>query len=371
MKQISLAPEIHKFSTCAEFVKEFCLGENDLLFTAKPIYETYFKPQKLPVAALFIEDFGFGEPTDIMVDGIINAMRDIKYKRIIAVGGGSVIDIAKALAVSQGRFLDTLYENVPSLSRACEFIIIPTTCGTGSEVTNISIINRTKLGTKMGLVSPALFADKAVLIPELLEKLPFEVFATSSIDALVHAVESALSPKASEFTKLYSYNAIMTIIKNYQKIMRDGRCVLKSLLDSFLTASTFAGIAFGNAGCAAVHALSYPLGGKYHVPHGESNYAIFTGVMKNYMEIRSDGEMDIMIKYIAALLNCGNENVWNELENLLNGILPKKPLRAYGTTEEDIAAFTKAVMETQTRLMSNNFVPLDEGRVLKIYRELY
>ena len=203
----------------------------------------------------------------------------------------------------------------------------------------------------MGLVAPALYADQAVLIPELLRGLPFEVFAASSIDALVHAVESALSPKATEFSKLLSYKAAETIIKHYETMAREGREARHALLGDFLLASNYAGIAFGTAGCAAVHALSYPLGGAYHVPHGESNYAVFTGVMKNYLEIKTDGEISKMMDFIAALLSCEKSRAWDELEKLLDTILPKKPLRAYGVKPEDLPRFTEAVMTTQQRLI--------------------
>ena len=223
----------------------------------------------------------------------------------------------------------------------------------------------------MGLTGEALFADSAVLIPELLEGLPFPVFAASSIDALVHAVESSLSPKATPYTKLFGYKAIEMILTGFQKIAKDGKDALKGLLEEFLIASNYAGLAFGTAGCAAVHALSYQLGGAYHVPHGESNYAMFTGVLKNYMEIRKDGEIEVLNSYMADLLGCDVEVVYEKLEELLDQLLPKKALHEYGVTEDELEIFTKSVMETQGRLMGNNFVPLDEQRVLKIYRELY
>lgn len=178
----------------------------------------------------------------------------------------------------------------------------------------------------MGLTSEEMYADCAVLIPEFLKSLLFGVFTTSSIDALVHAVESSLSPKATDYTKLFGYKAIEMIITAYKKISDEGRDVLPSLMDMFLTASNFAGLAFGTAGCAAVHALSYPLGGLYHVPHGESNYAMFTGVLKNYMEIKSDGEIVKLNKYLSELLECEEKDVYDELEGLLNNILPKKAL---------------------------------------------
>ena len=214
-------------------------------------------------------------------------------------------------------------------------------------------------------------AGYAVLIPELLEGLPFHVFATSSIDALVHAVESVLSPKATPYTKLFSYRAMEMIIRGYQKIAAEGKEGRISLLGDFLIASNYAGLAFGTAGCAAVHATSYPLSGKYHVAHGESNYVMFTGVLKNYREIRQDGEIAVLNEALAGLLGCGVSEVYEKLEELLNQILPKKPLHTYGVMKEDLPEFAHSVITNQGRLMGNNFVPLDEKQVLKIYRDLY
>ncbi len=371
MKEIIWEPQLSGFATCKEFVEEFQPGEKDLVLTNEYIYQPYFGAMNLKCAVLCQEKYGAGEPTDVMTEEIMKDAAKTGCERIIAIGGGTVIDIAKVLAVAGDESIDELYDMAPNLPKRRKLVIIPTTCGTGSEVTNIAILNRTRLGTKMGLVGPAMYADDAVLIPQLLETLPFGVFATSSIDALVHAVESSLSPKATPYTKLFGYKAIEMIIRGYQTIVKEGREARIGLLNDFLIASNYAGLAFGTAGCAAVHAMSYPLGGKYHVPHGESNYAMFTGVLKNYMEIRQDGEIAVMNEYLSNLLGCGTEEVYDRLEDLLNQILPKKALHEYGVTEEDLKEFTTSVMQTQGRLMGNNFVPLDEARVYKIYKELY
>ena len=161
------------------------------------------------------------------------------------------------------------------------------------------------------------------------------------------------------------------IIRGYQKIAAEGKDARIPLLKDFLIASNYAGLAFGTAGCAAVHATSYPLSGKYHVAHGESNYAMFTGVLNCYMSIRQDGEIAAMNAYLADLLGCGVEEVYVKLEELLDQILPKKPLRAYGVTPEDLPEFARSVITGQGRLMANNFVPLDEEQVLGIYKALY
>ena len=371
MKEIILKSQISYYDTCKEFASEFHLGNGDLILTNEYIYKPYFGTLGLNVHTIFQEEYGTGEPTDIMVDAILEAAAKTDCRRIIAIGGGTVIDIAKVMAVSAGDPLDSLYAEPEKIQKKRELVILPTTCGTGSEVTNISIINRTRLGTKVGLVSPHMYADEAVLVPELLNGLPFAVFATSSIDALVHAVESSLSPKATPFTKLFGYKAIEMIIRGYQKIAAEGIDARLPLMKDFLIASNYAGIAFGTAGCAAVHATSYPLGGTYHVAHGESNYAMFTGVLKNYMEIRQDGEIAVMNQFLGSLLGCQNDVVYDKLDELLGTILPKKTLRQYGVKQEELAVFTKSVMERQGRLMANNFVPLDADRVLKIYQELY
>ena len=371
MVEIIFKPTLHQFRTCWEFAEEFQLTAQDLVLTNEYIYQPYFGQMNLGCHVLFQEKYGSGEPTDVMADAILADVARTGCKRVVAIGGGTVIDIAKVLAVSDGEGMDALYDRAPNLEKKRELILIPTTCGTGSEVTNIAIMARTRLGTKLGLVGPAMYADSAVLIPELLEGLPFPVFATSSIDALVHAVESSLSPKATPYTKLFGYKAIEMILRGYQRIVSQGREVLHELLEDFLVASNFAGLAFGTAGCAAVHAMSYPLGGKYHVAHGESNYAMFTGVLKNYMEIKQDGEIAVMNQYLADLLGCGTTEVYDQLEQLLNQILPKKPLHAYGVTQDDLKEFTHSVIAGQGRLMANNFVPLDEARVLKIYQELF
>lgn len=371
MKEIILKSQISYYETCAEFAKEFSLGGDDLVLTNEYIYNPYFGSLGLKVHTIFQEAYGAGEPTDVMVDAILEAAAKTECKRIIAIGGGTVIDIAKILAVSDGDCLDSLYAAPDKIEKKRGLVILPTTCGTGSEVTNISIINRTRLGTKVGLVSPHMFADDAVLVPELLKGLPFAVFATSSIDALVHAVESSLSPKATPFTKLFGYKAIEMIIKGFQEIAAKGKDARLPLMKDFLIASNYAGIAFGTAGCAAVHATSYPLGGTYHVAHGESNYAMFTGVLKNYMEIRQDGEIAVMNRCLSSLLGCPEAVVYDKLDELLGAILPKKALHEYGVKKEELAVFTKSVMEQQGRLMANNFAVLDADRVLKIYQELY
>lgn len=365
-----IKPDIYKYDTAKEFAEEFGIGSGDLILTNEYIYNPYFGDLNLECDVLFQEKYGMGEPSDDMVEAIY---ADIKgeHKRVIAIGGGTVIDIAKLFALKDVSPVLDLYDGKIPPVKNKELVLVPTTCGTGSEVTNISILALNSRGTKKGLAVDEMYADSAVLVPELLKGLPFGVFATSSIDALIHAIESSLSPKGNETTRMFGYKAIEMILGGYMEIAEKGKDARIPLLDQFLMASNYAGIAFGNAGCAAVHAMSYPLGATYHVAHGEANYAMFTGVMKNYMEIKTDGEIEKLNKFISEILGCDPADVYEELEKLLNIMIQKKPLHEYGMKEEEIVAFTDSVIENQQRLLSNNFVELDRDRMIKIYTELY
>lgn len=370
MKELSVRPEIYKYDSAKEFAEAFRLQKGDLILTNEYIYRPHFGALDLECDVICQENYGTGEPTDEMAEAIL---KDIKGepKRIIAIGGGTVLDLAKLFALKQVSPVLDLYDGKLPIEKNKELILVPTTCGTGSEVTNIAILALISRGTKKGLAVDEMYADAAVLIPELLSGLPFGVFSASSIDALVHAVESTLSPKANATTRMFGYRAIEMILKGYLEIAEKGPGARLMLLDDFLTASNYAGIAFGNAGCAAVHALSYPLGAVYHVPHGESNYAMFTGVLKNYMELRPEGELLKLNRFIADLIGCPISDVYDETEKLLNVLLPKKPLHAYGMKETEIEQFTDSVLENQQRLLVNNFAKFDRDRILKIYRELF
>lgn len=370
MKELMIKPAIFKYASAKEFAAEFEIGKGDLVITNEYIYQPYFGDLNLKCDVLFQEKYGMGEPSDDMVEAMY---RDVcgQHKRVIAIGGGTVIDISKLFALKEMSPVLDLYDGKIEPVKDKELVIIPTTCGTGSEVTNISILALNSRGTKKGLAVDAMYADSAVLIPELLSGLPFGVFATSSIDALIHAIESSLSPKGNETTRMFGYRAIKMILSGYMEIAEKGKDARIPLLEQFLLASTYAGIAFGNAGCAAVHALSYPLGATYHVAHGEANYAMFTGVMNNYMELKTDGEIAILNQYIADILKCDTADVYRELEKLLNHLIQKKALHEYGMKEAEIESFADSVLENQQRLLANNFVPLDRERIVKIYRELY
>lgn len=374
MKELLIAPQIDSFDTFAEFAAEFSLGSEDLILTNEYIYDPIMKKENLACSYIFQEKYGAGEPTDVMVDAILEEMNKLGCKRVVAVGGGTIIDIAKILVLEGAENVDVLYDK-EKLTKAKGLIIIPTTCGTGSEVTNISIINRTRKGTKMGLTSPAMFADNAVLIPEFLKTLPYYVFATSSIDALIHAVESYLSPSCTDYTEMYSVEAMKEILSGYCRIAKAGENVRFADSKMYLKASNYAGIAFGNSGCAAVHAMSYALGAKYHVPHGESNYQFFTNVLRKYQEKKPGGKIKKLSTLIRRIADdngfagaVGKEDGIEILEKLLAEILTRKEMKEYGAVQEDIPVFAASTIENQQRLLKNNYVPLTQEEIQEIYQ---
>ena len=136
-------------------------------------------------------------------------------------------------------------------------------------------------------------------------------------------------------------------------------------------ASNYAGIAFGNAGCAAVHAMSYPLSATYHVPHGEANYVMFTEIFKVYQKVNPDGEIKELNELLANLLECAEDQVYQQMEYLLDNLIAKKSLSEYGVSEKELEEFSDNVIEKQQRLMANNYIKLDRDQVHGIYKTLY
>ncbi len=371
MKEFKIVPTIRMYPTVKEFLADTHPGKGDLLLTNRFLWENYFQGSTEEVRVLFYEDYASGEPSDEMVDAMYESLKGEQFSRVWGVGGGSVLDTAKILSLKGEESTAQLFATSAPLPKSRELLLVPTTCGTGSEMTNIAILEIRSLRTKKGLAWDSLYGNQAVLIPELVKGLPFPVFGTSSIDALVHGVESYLSPKASPLSRMYSRETIEKILKGYRRIREEGKQVLAETAGEFLLAAAYGGIAFGNAGCGPVHALSYPLGAVHHVPHGEANYAMFTEVLRVYEEKDPQGETLKELKTLLSELLETKEDVYTALEELLNGIVEKKPLAAYGVTDGELEDFTQAVMTQQGRLMANAYVPLDEKDMAGIYRRLW
>ena len=374
MQALRVVPAIHYFDTFKEFNDEFKLGKGDILVTNQWMYDPYVKPLNIDMPVVYQEKYGAGEPTDEMMDAMKAEMDKYDYDRIIAFGGGTIVDCCKVLACEIPDKVADLYTGKVAPKRVKELIVVPTTCGTGSEVTNVAVASIPSLDLKKGIADEETYADTAVLIPESLQGLPDKVFATSSVDALIHAVESFLSPKASPFTEIYSVKAIEMIMNGYKQIIAAGVNTAenrKALLKDFCLAANYAGIAFGNAGCGAVHALSYAHGGAFHIPHGEANFICFTEVFKMYMRKQPVGKIEEANKLFADVLGCDPADVYPALDEFLGKIIEKKPLREYGMTEDQVAPFAKSTVDNQQRLLANNYVPLTEEEIAEIFANLY
>lgn len=371
MKLFKLPTQVYKFNEFSEFASAFQLGAGDLVLTHEFIYRPFMRPLDLKADFIMQEQYGTGEPNDIMINRLMSDLVGKSYKRVVAVGGGTVIDIAKLLVFETLGDTVAMFEKRSPLVKDKGLIIVPTTCGTGSEVTNIAIAELTTKQTKMGLAVDEMYPEYAVLIPELLNGLPYPFFVYSSIDALIHAIESYVSPNANSYTQMYSLMAAKMILNGYQAIVEKGEFHRFEIMEDFVVGSNYAGIAFGNAGVGAVHAMSYPLGGTYHVPHGEANYQFFTEVFKTYYQLKPDGAMAELTAFLAEVLAVKPEQVFEGIEQLLGKLLARKPLRAYGMTANEVELFADSVIEKQQRLLGNNYVPLSRTMIRDIYQALY
>lgn len=372
MQALRVVPKVFYFDTFKEFNDEFQVGKGDLVLTNEWLYTPYMKPLDIDTNVIFQEKYGAGEPSDEMIDAIAAEMKKYSFDRIVAFGGGTIVDICKVLALDVPEKSIDLFTGAVHLVKKKKLVVVPTTCGTGSEVTNVAIAELKSLHTKKGIAAEETYADVAVLVPETIKGLPYKFFVTSSVDALIHAIESYLSPKASPFTEMYSLTAIQMIMDGYKQIVAKGDAERFNYLKEFVLASNYAGIAFGNAGCAAVHALSYSIGGAFHVPHGEANYQFFTEVFKMYTRKNPTGKILQATKIFAEALGCDPAgDVYGELETFLNKLIAKKPLREYGMAAKQIDEFTDSTIANQQRLLANNYVFLDRDEIREIFANLY
>ena len=374
MMLLNIRPQVHRFDLFRHFAKDFKINKRDLIFTNDLLYREFIKPLHLDARVLCRDQFGKGEPNDMMMDAASKEARKHPYERVIAIGGGSIIDMAKMLAIRHDEpFAESFLKKAPPVKDK-QLIILPTTTGTGSEMTNISVAHLIEKDTKMALTDDSLFADHAVLIPELAENLPHGFFMLSVIDALVGAAESFLSPKANDFTRPLSLQSCQMILEGLTDMILKGEDRRKILTGDFLTASCIAGITFSNAGTGAVHALAYPLSSFYHVPHGETNYQFFAGIFDRYAKSVKDEKINVLIRLFRQSLEklgLGKENVFYDTEKMLEKLLPLKRLQEYGMKPEEIGVFSQSVMDNQQRLLKNSYIIFGRREIEEIYWSRY
>jgi alcohol dehydrogenase len=222
------------------------------------------------------------DPPEHIIADAISFARQEQIDVVIGFGGGSSLDVAKIIAVlshpQQTQCLNELYGIDQVEGPRLPLILIPTTAGTGSEVTPISIVT-TGETTKTGIVSPLLFADIAILDASFTRGLPKHITAATGIDAMVHAIEAYTSKiKKNPYSDMLAKQALKLLNNNLTRVLDDGDDL--EARQNMLVGSMLAGQAFANAPVGAVHALAYPLGGHFHLSHGHSNAIVLTEVLK-------------------------------------------------------------------------------------------
>lgn len=306
---------------------------------------------------------------------LVSFTREGKFDLVIGVGGGSAMDLAKlaaVLAVHEGKVAD--YLNLTGTRKVEEKglpkILIPTTSGTGSEVTNISVLSLDT--TKDVVTHDYLLADVAIVDPQLTVSVPPRVTAATGIDALTHAVEAYVSVNASPTSDGLALQAIRLIARSLRKAVENGTD--KQARIDMSNGSYLAGLAFFNAGVAGVHALAYPLGGQFHIPHGESNAVLLPYVM-GY--IRKS-----CTKRMADILNAlgGNSSFLSEeeasyrcveeLERIVRDVGIPRTLGGFNIPESALESLTKDAAQ-QKRLLARSPLPLLEDDIRTIYQSAF
>lgn len=315
------------------------------------------------------------DPPEHIVLSAVNFAIENKVDAVIGFGGGSSLDVAKIIAIladpKQNQTIQQLYGVNNAKSPRLPLIVIPTTAGTGSEVTPISIVTTGKT-TKTGIVAPILYADIAILDASFTQSLPAHITAATGIDAMVHAIEAYTSKiKKNFYADLLAKQALSLLNNNLKRVLDDGSDL--EARQNMLVGSMLAGQAFANAPVGAVHALAYPLGGHYHVSHGHSNALVLLEVLKfnapvakqyyaelmqwidPYSKGNTDGLCDLFIDHMQRHLDH-------------SGLSLK--LSALGVEKSHLNTLADDAM-LQTRLLQNNPRAMTHQDALNIYHAIY
>lgn len=221
------------------------------------------------------------ESTDIFVEDALKIVKRNDCDAIVTIGGGSCLDTAKAVSVvaTNGKYIGN-YLTAKEIVRTdpLPVITIPTTAGTGSEVTNVTVIKDTKNDVKMMIKQYAFLPKAAIVDPILTLTTPKHITASTGMDALCHAIESYISSMAHPLTRIFSFEAIRLILTNIRKAYDDGYDI--EARSNMSLASTQAGIAFSNASVTLIHGMSRPIGALFNVPHGISNSMLLPAVLE-------------------------------------------------------------------------------------------
>jgi alcohol dehydrogenase class IV len=297
------------------------------------------------------------DPPAQVVEAAVALAQEKQVEAVVSIGGGSALDTAKLvayLARSDDR-LDDIYGVGLAKGRRLPLLLAPTTAGTGSEVTPIAIVT-TPTTEKKGVVSPKLLPDWAILDPDLTLGLPPPVTAATGIDAMVHAIEAYTSRhKKNPISDQLARQALALLSANIREACRNGAD--REARGAMLLGSMLAGMAFANAPVAAVHALAYPIGAIFHVPHGLSNALVLMGVLRFNLP-----EAQALYAELAPLLDPGTHSLpvperaqafVDALAGICRDCGVPASLAEVGVSEADLPRLAEDAMK-QTRLLVNN-----------------
>ncbi len=313
------------------------------------------------------------DPPEAVLMQAVEQARTAGCDIVLGLGGGSSMDIAKLVAVllHNDQPLSSMYGIGNIKGGRVPLVQVPTTAGTGSEVTNITILT-TGEKTKMGIVAPQLYADRVLLDGALTLGLPPEQTAATGIDAMVHAIEAFTSRhRKNPLSDLFAREALRLLAANLVTACTDG--ANRPAREAMLLGAALAGKAFANSPVAAVHALAYPLGGHFHLPHGLTN-ALMLGPVLSF-NMKAAAPLYAELADVVLEPGAGDEGARAAafvafMDDLMTRSGAPRRLRDCAVPEDSLPALARDAM-LQTRLLVNNPVEVTEEDALTLYREAF
>ena len=297
------------------------------------------------------------------------------YQALIGLGGGSSIDVAKMVSILLKHGGDVRnYMGIDRIpGRGVPTIMIPTTAGTGSEVSKFAILDNSQAKTKLGAVSLHLMATLALIDPELTVTMPPSVTASTGADAFIHAVEGYVAVKSTPLSDMMALEAVRIIYENLPVAFADGENMTARYYMSY--GSMLGGIVLNLAGGSSSHALGYPIGSKYHVPHGVGCMLTFLVIME-YFAMASVHKFARMAQAMGVRtegmsLRQAAEQAVEEMRKLTDYIEIPHKLSAINMDRTLIESFAKSVVANQQRLLTNGPRKLTEKDIRTIYERSY
>ena len=310
------------------------------------------------------------EPSYLQVEAVVDMVQGQECDLIIGLGGGSVMDAAKLASVLKGApyTIKDLLNDPTQAEKKVKTVMIPTTCGTGSEATCNAIVAIPEEKSKKGIVNDNMIPDYVILDAQMIAKLPKAIVAATGVDALAHVVECFTSQKATPFSDCYALEGAKLIFANIREAYNNPDNM--DAKNKMLIGAYYGGIAITGSGTTAVHALSYPLGGKFHIAHGVSNAILFAHVMKFNKDACAD-RLAVLCDainpaYAEKTVEEKADYVIDQIADIVKVTNIPTDLTQYGVTMDDLDFLVTAGSQQQ-RLLVNNMKELSLDDIRNIY----